>query len=61
MAKHDFSHSLKGIVCGLVVLGAAIANLTLFFGLYVHANAEVSLRPVANVIKLFSVVGYAFS
>ena len=39
--KHDFGHSFKGIVAGLVIMAIAITNLTLFFGLYVHASAEV--------------------
>ena len=41
--KHDFGHSFKGIVAGLIVMAIAITNLTLFFGLYVHASAEVTM------------------
>jgi hypothetical protein len=41
LEKNDFSHSLKGIVGGMVVLAIAICNLSLFFGLYVHAETEV--------------------
>ena len=41
LKKKDFSHSLKGIVAGLIILTLALINLTLFFGLDVHEHTEV--------------------
>ena len=44
LKKKDFSHSLKGIVAGLIILTLALINLTLFFGLDVHEHTEVQYR-----------------
>jgi hypothetical protein len=42
LKKKDFSHSLKGAFCGLVIVAIAIINLSLFYGLYEHEEKEVS-------------------
>jgi hypothetical protein len=47
--KNDFGHSFKGIVAGLVVMAIAIANLTLFFGLYTKSSTEVIM--LLNVLS----------
>ena len=31
--KSDFTHTFKGTIAGLIIMGAAIINLVLFFGL----------------------------
>jgi hypothetical protein len=51
LKNHDFSHSFKGIVAGLVVLGVAIANLSLFFGLYTRSNTEVNTMIKTKMMK----------
>ena len=30
--KSDFTHTFKGTIAGLIIMGAAIINLVLFFG-----------------------------
>jgi len=41
LKKKDFSHSLKGIMGGLVIVAIAVINLSLFFGLAEHSETEV--------------------
>ena len=43
LKKKDFSHSLKGIMGGLVILAIAVTNLSLFFGLAEHSQTEVKI------------------
>jgi hypothetical protein len=43
LRRKDVSHSLKGFLAGLVVLGIAVLNLALFFGLYEHSETEVRI------------------
>ena len=42
LASRDWSHSLNGLSCGLIVLLLAVLNLCLFFGLDGSENNEVS-------------------
>lgn len=48
LQKKDFSHSLKGILFGAVILTIALVNLTLFYGLDVHEHTEVQCRVLGN-------------
>lgn len=61
LEKKDFSHSLKGIIAGLVILTIALVNLTLFFGLDVHEHTEDAaekLSKISNtIINLLGIVG----
>jgi hypothetical protein len=49
--KNDFSHSRKGIMAGLFVVGIAVCNLSLFFGLDVSKQTEV--KVITGRIQFF--------
>lgn len=68
LRKGDWSHSLKGVVAGTIILMLAILNLALFFGLDGHdANeahhvdeAEYFSKITNTIINMLGIIGLLF-
>jgi len=49
MRKTDWSHSSKGLTVGLMVLAAAVVNLSLFFGLDGHEHSKDEAELLSKI------------
>ena len=61
LRKADFTHTLKGTVCGLLILLIGVINLILFFGIATHDESQAELiskssNTVINIVGIVALV-----